>query len=201
MGRPGGGPLETIYVAVGSKRRPKLMALREALAVIGPMLDPRAHLEVVKMDVLSGVRHTPLSREEMMEGARLRAEALVGKAPLDRPCQYFVGMEGGVDVITTENGRQGFLQNWACVMDGKGRSVYGQSGSLLLPEVLAHRVMDEGVELAAAIDAFAGGHGIRDAEGTWGVLTRNVITRQDAFRIALINAFAPFFNAPAYRDR
>ena len=153
------------------------------------------------MDVPSGVRHTPLSRGEMIKGAHLRAQALAQNAPLDRPCRYFVGMEGGVEMIATENGRQVFLQNWACVMDRKGRSAYGQSGSLLLPEALAYQVIDEGVELAAAIDAFASGHGIRDAEGTWGVLTRNIITRQDAFRIALINAFAPFFNALVYRDR
>ena len=80
----------TIYVALASKRRPKLMALRETLAVIGPMLDPAAHFEGLEMDVPSGVRHTPLSREEMMKGARFRAEALVERVPLDRPCGYFV---------------------------------------------------------------------------------------------------------------
>jgi non-canonical (house-cleaning) NTP pyrophosphatase len=191
----------TIYVALGSKRRPKLMALRETLAVIGSMLDPDAHFEVVEMDVPSGVGHTPMSREEMMKGARFRAKALVEKVPLDRPCQYFVGMEGGVDIITTENCRYVFLQNWAFVMDARGQCAYGQSGSLLLPEALASQVVDEGVELAAAIDALASGQGIRDAEGTWGVLTSNIITRQDSFRVALINAFAPFFNAPVYRDR
>ena len=53
-------------------------------------------------------------------------------------------------------------------------------------------------ELSAAIDHFAGGRGIRDAQGAWGVLTCNLITRQEAFRIAVIHAFAPFFNASLY---
>jgi non-canonical (house-cleaning) NTP pyrophosphatase len=41
--------------------------------------------------------------------------------------------------------------------------------------------------------------GIRDARGAWGVLSANKITRQEAFRVALIAAFAPFFNSNAYR--
>jgi non-canonical (house-cleaning) NTP pyrophosphatase len=40
--------------------------------------------------------------------------------------------------------------------------------------------------------------GIRDAQGAWGILTGNKITRQEAFRVAVIAAFAPFFNAQAY---
>ena len=67
-----------------------------------------------------------------------------------------------------------------------------------LTEELVRQVVDEGIELGVAIDAFAGGHGIRDAQGAWGVLTRNMITRQDAFRTAVINAFAPFFNSALY---
>ena len=54
--------------------------------------------------------------------------------------------------------------------------------------------------LAEAVDAFAGTHGIRDAQGAWGVLTRDLVTRRDAFRLAVINAFAPFYNAEAYRE-
>jgi non-canonical (house-cleaning) NTP pyrophosphatase len=69
---------------------------------------------------------------------------------------------------------------------------------VLVPEPLAKRVVDEGIELSEAVDAFAGGCGIRDAQGAWGVLTRNMITRQDAFRTAVINAFAPFFNRELY---
>jgi non-canonical (house-cleaning) NTP pyrophosphatase len=84
------------------------------------------------------------------------------------------------------------------VSDGAGREAYGQAGGILLPESLAAEVLDQGVELSVAIDAFAGGQGIRDMQGAWGVLTRNLITRQDAFRIAVIHAFAPFFNAAFY---
>ena len=68
----------------------------------------------------------------------------------------------------------------------------------MLPDALSRSVIDEGVELSEAIDAFAGSKGIRDANGAWGILTRNLITRQDAFRAAVINAFAPLFNGAIY---
>lgn len=189
-----------VYVAVGSTRRPKLNAVWEALTVFGPTLDPNAEYEVVGIEARSGVGHTPLSRAELMAGARQRAEALVRMAHERRePWQYFVGLEGGLDVVEEDGERRVFLQSWAYVTDGSRRSAYGQSGSIPIPEELARRVVDEGVELAEAIDKFAGGQGIRDAQGAWGVLTRNLITRQDAFRVAVINAFAPFFNAALYR--
>jgi inosine/xanthosine triphosphatase len=212
--------MDKIFIAVGSTRRPKLNAVWEALSVVGPTLNPNAQFEVVGVEVPSGVRHTPLSRADMMAGARQRAEALVRIArEKNEPWGFFVGLEGGLDVINESasgsgtgigigtgagdgNLRRVFLENWAYVTDGAGhgtgRGAFGQSGAVLLPDALVARVVDEGVELAEAVDAFAGAQGIRDAQGAWGILTRNMITRQDAFRTAVVNAFAPFFNRAIY---
>ena len=191
--------IQKVLVAVGSTRRPKLNAVWEALTVFGPSLDSNAQFDVVGIEVPSGVGHTPRTRAELMAGARQRAEALVEIArERSEPWRFFVGLEGGLDVLREDSGRLVFLENWAYVTDGT-RGAYGQSGAILLPEPLAARVLDEGIELAAAIDAFAGSQGIRDAQGAWGVLTNNMITRQDAFRTAVINAFAPFYNASLYR--
>lgn len=193
--------MEKITVAVGSTRRPKLNAVWEALTVFGPSLDPNAQFDVVGEEVPSGVGHTPLSRAELMAGALKRAESLMDMARQRKESwKYFVGLEGGLDVIEENGARLVFLENWAYVMDGSGRGSYGQSGAVPLPEALVTRVVDEGVELGEAVDAFAGGRGIRDAQGAWGVLTRNLITRQDAFRTSVINAFAPFFNAAIYES-
>jgi len=193
--------MQKILVAVGSTRRPKLNAVWEGLTVFGPQLDPNAQFEVVGVEVESGVGHTPTTRAELMAGARQRAETLVRMGrESNAGWRYFVGLEGGLDVMQENGQRLVFLENWAYVTDGAGRSAFGQSGSILIPAPLAVEVLDRGAELAAAIDAYAGGQGIRDAQGAWGVLTRNLITRQDAFRIAVINAFAPFFNAALYRN-
>lgn len=191
--------MRTILVAVGTTRRPKLNAVWEALNVVGPSLDSDARFEIASVEVPSGVRHTPLSQRDTIAGARNRAEALIQIAQ-DRsePWGYFVGLEGGLNVVIQRGARDVFLENWACIMDANGRTGCGQSGALLLPPALARRVVDEGIELGEAIDDFARQTGVRDAQGAWGVLTRNMITRQDAFRTALINAFAPFYNRALY---
>jgi non-canonical (house-cleaning) NTP pyrophosphatase len=206
-----------ILIAVGSTRRPKLDAVRAALDSLWSKLSPNlsqeisppgARFEIVGREVPSGVRETPLSHAESMVGARNRAEALVQIARGEElPWKYFVGLEGGLDVVEVpDRTRPGdsnvrrvvFLSSWAYVTDGTERGAFGQSGAIALPESLAAEVIDNGVSLSVAIDAFAARQGVRDAEGAWGVLTAGLITRRDSFRIAAINAFAPFFNAGLY---
>jgi len=191
--------MEKAIVAVGSTRGPKLGAAQEVLKAIGASLDPLAEFEVVGVEVSSGVGHTPGSREETMSGARARAKALAEIARANgEPWRYFVGLEGGLAVVREEEKRLVFLENWAYVLGRDGRDAFGSSGGVLLPDALAEEVLDRGVELSAAIDKFTGGEGIRNAQGVWGVMTRNLITRQDAFRFALINAFSPLMNAKMY---
>jgi inosine/xanthosine triphosphatase len=188
--------MNRMTVVVGSTRGPKLDAVRDALAAIALHMGDNAIFEITGVAVPSGVRHTPLSREEIMTGARRRAEALRGIAREgNKPWKYFVGLEGGIDIVHERGARWVFLENWAYVTDGAGRESFGQSGAVLLPEPLVESVVDEGVELSEAIDVFADGHGIRDAQGAWGVLTGYLITRRDSYRIAVINAFAPFFKS------
>jgi inosine/xanthosine triphosphatase len=201
-------------IAVGSTRGPKLDAVHEALKLCAEHLDPNAQFEVIGFAVDSGVGHTPLSSAESMRGARQRTEALIHMATgSGENYQYFVGLEGGLEVMKSDgsnespagdtnlagNGsRRVFLESWAYVSDGL-RGHFGRSGGIELPPALAHEVLDKGVELASAIDKFAGVAGIRDNQGAWGVLSNNLITRREAFRVALVAAFAPFYNASLFR--
>jgi inosine/xanthosine triphosphatase len=191
--------MKIIPVVVGSTRSPKVNAVVEALAQVRTVFPDVPHFEVHAVEVPSGVTGTPLSREEMMKGAQQRAEALValGRASHES-WKYFIGLEGGLEVVHVPQGRLVFLDNWAYVTDGTAKGSFGQSGAVLLPDALAKSVVDDGIELSDAIDAFANGKGIRDAQGAWGVLTSNLVSRQEAFRVAVINAFSPFFNQVLY---
>jgi non-canonical (house-cleaning) NTP pyrophosphatase len=203
--------LEKIRIAVGSTRRPKLAAVHEAIEQFGPLLARGAEFEVIGVETPSGVGHTPASRSELMLGARQRAESLVQQSLAQsvnnssERWHYFVGLEGGLDIIeeagkgsdAAGGGRRVLLESWAYVTDGRG-GYYGRSGGVEIPSALARAVLEDGVELAAAIDAFAGAVGIRDAQGAWGVLSAGLISRTEAFRVAVVAAFAPFYNEKMY---
>src|SRR6266478_4667445 len=134
--------MKTITIAVGSKRGPKLNAVTEALGAFSAGLAQDARFEVVGVEVDSGVSHTPASRDELMRGARQRAQALIEKGRRDKAdWQYFVGLEGGLDVVhedtptnelprhsgLQQNGfRRVFLESWAYVSDG-ARGHYGHA--------------------------------------------------------------------------
>jgi inosine/xanthosine triphosphatase len=191
--------MENIIVAVGSKRGPKLNAVSEAIEGFAAMLQPGARFEVAGTEVETGVGLTPSSREESMRGARNRAQVLLALARTDGAnWKYFVGLEGGLDVVVAEGVRRVFLESWAFVCDGT-RGYFGRSGGVEMPEALAREVLENGIELSVAIDKFAGAVGIRDAQGAWGVLSGNLISRQEAFRVAVVAAFAPFYNARMYQ--
>lgn len=190
--------MKKIIIAVGSTRKPKLRAVTEALNTFAPKLIPDGDFEVVGMEIESGVSRTPSSCEELMRGARQRAETLVRLGCENhQPWRYFVGLEGGLEVLQDDRSRRVFLESWAYVSDG-ARGFYGRSGGIELPEELAHEVLERGFDLSDAIDRFAGAVGIRDGEGAWGVLSADLIQRDDSFRVAVITAFAPFYNAKMY---
>ncbi|MGB7283934.1 MAG: inosine/xanthosine triphosphatase [Candidatus Acidiferrum sp.] len=190
--------MKKIIVAVGSTRKPKLQAVTKALDAFAPRLIPDGDFEVVGVEVESGVSPTPSSSEELMRGARNRVDTLRQLARETRKSwRYFVGLEGGLEVLQDDRTRRVFLESWAYVSDGS-RGFYGRSGGIELPEELAHEVLERGFDLSEAIDRYAGAVGIRDGQGAWGVLSADLIQRDESFRVAVITAFAPFYNARMY---
>jgi inosine/xanthosine triphosphatase len=190
--------MKTCHIVVGSARRPKLNAVKEAALSIAPLLGEGTMLEVTGYEVESGVSPTPSSRAELMQGARQRVEALQQSLRVaGHLADFFIGLEGGLDVAIENGLKRVFLESWAYISDGSSGH-FGCSGSIELPEALAEEVLSRGTELSVAIDQFAGAVGIRDGQGAWGVLSRNLISRQDSFRLAVLAAFAPFYNAKMY---
>ena len=180
---------EPLLVIVGSTRPAKVEGVREAIATIA-RIDPRFESVTIRsFDLTAVAPRMPMRDAEILAGARGRAEALLNRDDVDRANGFAIGVEGGLHPVTFD-GTCWMLQTWAAVTDGD-RWGYGAGPSIALPEAVAERVC-AGEELGDVIDRLAGGD-VRGTRGAWGLLTRDLIGRRDAFRLATIAAFARFY--------
>jgi inosine/xanthosine triphosphatase len=187
-----------VLVALGSTRAPKVEALRRALAAAAAR-EPRLRAaEVVSREVAHDAPAMPLSLRHLLDGSRQRAlavlEAVRGEG---RGADLGVGLEGGLDVREEDRRRRGFLMSWAYVTDGR-RGAFGCGGAIEVPEAVLGRVVDQGEELSAVMDALVGQDDTRSRQGAWGVLTGGLIDRTRSFEVALVNAMAPFYMQETY---
>jgi non-canonical (house-cleaning) NTP pyrophosphatase len=190
-----------VIIAVGSTRGPKVEAVRRVLEALRSVAPELAGAEVVPIDASADAPPMPLSLDELLDGARSRAQlALEAVRGQGRPAVLGIGLEGGIDLRRNDvTGRRGFLMSWAYVTDGR-RGAHGCGGGIEVPVELLDTVVEDGIELSEAIDAFAQKIDVRSREGAWGVLTRGFLDRTRSFEIALVNALAPFYNEDAYRS-
>jgi len=151
-------------------------------------------------NVTHGTSAMPLSISELMEGASSRAESLVLQLKREKTeADFYIGLEGGFHVIDSQGAhRKAFLESWAYVSDGY-KGFFGHGGGLFVPPSISDPVIDRGTELGIVMDRVVNQAETRVAKGTWGILTRDILTRQHSFVIALIAAFAPFYHPDAYR--
>ncbi|MEE8349074.1 MAG: inosine/xanthosine triphosphatase [Acidobacteriota bacterium] len=189
-------------IAIGSTRKPKVEAVKEAWEVFGPKLleDLDEKTTFPSYNISNGVPNMPLSVAELMGGARNRAEHLQLQLKQERSeANYYVGLEAGFNVIDHDGPhRQAFLESWAYVSDGY-KGYFGHGGGLYVPSLVADPVIDRGLELSIVMDRVSDQSDVGNGKGSWGVLTQDMMTRQSAFVIALIAAFAPFYHPEAYR--
>jgi non-canonical (house-cleaning) NTP pyrophosphatase len=109
----------------------------------------------------------------------------------------YVGLEGGFHSISVGGEWHTFLRGWAYATNGK-RSSFGAAPSISVPEAIVKKVIEGRSELGLVIDEIAGSRDVRSRQGAWGVLSRDLVTRSMSFELALIAAFAPFYNAEVY---
>lgn len=187
-----------MLVALGSTRAPKVEALRRVLSALAARDQALSTAELAALDVPHAAPATPVTLEHLLSGARERAErAMEAARGQGRVADLAVGMEGGLDVRREPRGRRAFLMSWAYVTDGR-RGAHGCGGAIEMPSRLVERVLDEGLELSAAIDALVEQSDTRSRQGAWGVLTLGLIDRTRSFEVALLNALAPFYNPRLY---
>ncbi|HJZ68770.1 MAG TPA: inosine/xanthosine triphosphatase [Blastocatellia bacterium] len=185
-------------VALGSSRAAKIAAVRSSIERVA-QIDPSWNgAEIVAIEVETDSPAMPMSDEELMRGAMARA--IAARETLrndDARADLYIGLEGGFHSIALDARRLTFLRGWAYVTDGE-RGSFGASPSIIVPKLIVEAVANGERELADVIDEVAGEHDLRSRQGAWGVLSRDLLTRAMSFELALVAAFAPFYNSKLY---
>ncbi len=153
---------------------------------------------MVARRVETNVPAMPLNDWELMQGARERALAVRDQLRAQRlDADIYVGLEGGFHSISIEGEWHTFLRGWAYATDGNN-GTFGGTPSISVPASLAQKVIEGRTELGLVIDSVAGIQDVRSRQGAWGILSRDLVTRSMSFEVALIAAFAPFYNREMY---
>lgn len=177
-----------MIIRIASTRAPKVEGVKRAFKKAAEKFHfSFSEIQFATVNASSGVSATPNSLHELMLGAKQRAESVF------EHCTLSIGVEGG---LFQEHGKV-FLQSWTCVYDG-AEFHYGCSGAVEIPQQLAAEVLKNGIELGVVIDSIAEKQDVRSNEGTFGILTNDLITREDSFELATLTALMPYFNKKLY---
>ena len=155
-------------IALGTTRASKIAAVQTALTRIAEIDSDWKNSRIIPLAVETNSPAMPLTDEELIQGAKSRAEAaqnLLLKE--DKAAQFYVGLEGGFHTNKMENQSYTFLRGWAYVTDGS-RSSFGASPSILVPDSVLKQVANEKRELGDVIDEVAGENDVRSRQGSWG---------------------------------
>ncbi len=187
-------------IALGSDRAAKIMAVRASIARVAEVDPSWAEASVVARAVDTNVPAMPLTDWQLMEGARERALAVRDLLSSRRmTADIYVGLEGGFHSISVGGEWHTFLRGWAYAYDGK-RGHFGAAPAISVPSSIVKKVIEGRRELGLVIDEVAGARDVRSRQGAWGVLSRDLVTRSMSFELALLAAFAPFYNSKLYLE-
>lgn len=174
-------------IAVGSKNPVKIDAVRLAFNVIWP--EKSFMLEGV--EVTSGVSPQPMSDIESINGAKNRAYQARDALGAD----FGVGLEGGLQEI----GGYYFDCGWIIVVDRSGHEGLGSTVRILTPPCML-TLIQNGMELGEANDKIFGRENSKQAEGHFGLMTNNAITRTTGYRDGVISALSQFIHRDLFEQ-
>jgi inosine/xanthosine triphosphatase len=151
---------------------------------------PDLAFSIEGVSVESGVSAQPMTEKETLEGALNRASNAQVLVP---DADYWVGIEGGLEKVAEE--METFA--WIVVKSRDGKIGKGRTGSFFLPKKV-RKLIEKGKELGEADDIVFGMTNSKQANGSVGILTGDVLTRTTFYEPAVILALIPFKNQDLY---
>lgn len=174
-------------IIVASQNPVKINATRSAFEQMFP---EETVFEVEGVSVPSGVRDQPMTFEETLEGARNRVDNAQAAYP---EADYWVGLEGGVDL----HGDDMAVSGWVVVRDQSGLEGKSMTNTIYLPSKIA-KLVASGMELGEADDIVFGTTNSKQSNGAVGILTGDVLKREEGFMIGVVGALIPHRNPTLY---
>jgi inosine/xanthosine triphosphatase len=152
---------------------------------------PGEEFQIETAIVPSDVADQPFTSEETLHGAQNRA----GHAAKAQPdADFHIGIEGGVEVDRDELAVFAWVFIRSKNITGKARSA-----TFFLPPQVADLV-HAGKELGEADDIIFNRSNSKQANGSIGILTGDVIDRAGLYEMAVIMALIPFKNPQLYQE-
>lgn len=172
-------------IAVGSKNPVKIQATELAFKAVWP----EKPIEIISIDTISGVSEQPMSHKESIIGARNRATSALKNAKSD----YGVGLEGGIQEVDEKY----YVSGWIVVVDKDGSEGIGSTVNIEVPKIMADMIL-AGKELGEVSDIVFQRHNSKHAEGHFGIMTNNLITRTEGYKDGVISALARFIQSDIF---
>jgi inosine/xanthosine triphosphatase len=169
-------------VAIGSRNPVKVNAVKKAFQKYF------TDFEVVFGEVNSDVGAQPINGQTV-QGAINRAKKALQRFDAD----FGIGIEGGMINL------EGRWYNSACsaIADKKGNVHTAYGPFFEIPEKIMKEIR-KGKELGPITDELFGTRNIKQKEGTIGLLSKKIITREDGIYDSVICALIPFINERHY---
>jgi inosine/xanthosine triphosphatase len=150
---------------------------------------PEESFQIDSVSAPSGVRDQPMSNHETLLGAANRAKAAQQQY---QQADFWVGIEGGVQADGKELEAFAWIVIRSDKFEGKSRT-----GTFFLPPRIAG-LIQQGKELGEADDIVFNQSNSKQANGSIGILTGDVIDRTALYAHAVILALVPFKNPELY---
>ncbi len=174
-------------VAVGSKNPVKVNATKNILEKI------YGKVEVVSVDVDSGVPHQPFGIDETVKGAINRA-----KNAYSADFDMGVGIESGL--METPDSITGYIDlQWCAVFDGDKITLGVSSGFEYPPSVIKEVL--KGKEVGDVMDKVTGVDNLGQKTGAVSYLSKGMLDRTENTEQCVLTAMIPRMNKEIYFNR
>lgn len=170
-------------VNIGSHNQVKIAAAKTAFEQVFP--DQKIHIKSTQAS--SHVSAQPLSDRETIKGAIHRAQ----KSLID--ADFAIGIEGGI----SQQNDMWFSCGWVAVISQRQIMSLASSARIQIPDQVIH-LIQQGKELSQVDDILFQVSQSNLNQGNYGLMTHGLVTRELAYKQAVICALSRFTQADLF---